>query len=211
MDHVQDCIGPERAKSVPSLDFEVYSPISVCRPSISSLFIIGVLSLCVLPFLHPFHFTKIVFNTMTPSWLQSNASVMIITACLLFYMNPYFSSFRQRHAVYIEIFPHGIQLSEKTLYFGQTSNMIQSVTGPIRFIPMEDIVHVILVEMVLSYKVMDCLMLRVVSSSQKNDLIPIVSPHRIPLCRKDCLNLLQGIQQGIDSLRQQSVEKNVNS
>jgi hypothetical protein len=76
---------------------------------------------------------------------------------------------------------------------------------------MEDIVDVILLEMILSYKVIDCLMLRVVSTDEtmrkkkKNHrLVPLFSPHHIRLPRTDCERLLQGIRRGLESQRNES-------
>ena len=114
---------------------------------------------------------------------------------------------------YIEIFPHGIQVSEKTIYW--TNNQPSMIHGPIRFIPMEDIIDIIILEMILSYKVMDCLMIRIVSMDSNDDdditggnmkkrnrLFPLFSPYFIQLSREECEKLQLGIRQGIDSLRQ---------
>jgi hypothetical protein len=206
-DAMGDCIGnAERRtkKSLPSLDFELLSPITAPDPSIFKIFLLC--SILCLSFRLP---------SWIPSWLHGHTTRIIAIFVAVYYLwSLRYTLSNRKYASYIEIFPHGIQLSEKTIYIhGQSTTVIH---GHVQFIPMDYIIDVILVEQILTYKVVDCVMLRIKSyvddRNIKIQLIPVVSCYRIPLSRDNCVTLLRGLRDALTVYhRPTHYEPNINN
>ena len=115
----------------------------------------------------------------------------------------------------VQILPWGIQMKHHTIIANVDNKGKQLnsriIKGKNIFLPLENISDIIVSEVILSYKVRNCLMFRVKLPSYENytkvcdsniSLIPAFSTQMIDLSYKECIQLWQGMSEALSKYKQ---------